>query len=265
MSWDALNKIDRSRFESTNLMTFSPTWADIQVEWWAKKVFAVHGLYPDDLAELLSASAKEPKSFTLSDLDVARDSFVIKVEGRRGESGEFWWHQRSLDLRGRFFEAQRMAIPDAEQGRGKGRLLMADLIYTARRLDIKRINIEAQSLGRYAWARLGFVPDKGSWNYHVRVEARRRLAMARAEIGEQRYRYCDDVLGHENPETIREVVSWTDDVESFTSRYDEDGLPMRTTLGRALVMEVQADWFGSFDLDDPESVSIFEAYVGRLG
>ena len=93
-------------------------------------------MYPDDLGELLSASVQGPKVVTLSDL----------------ETGEAWWHQRKLDLSGPIFEAQRMWIPNPEHGKGRGRLLMADLIDTAARLGVQRITVEADDVGRYAWA-----------------------------------------------------------------------------------------------------------------
>ena len=252
------HEIDRRRFADSNTTTFAPKWSAAEIEWWAEKMLRPHGLYPEDLGEMLSASACEPKHVLLTDLKPSLDSFVIKVTGHSSESGEIWWHQRKLDLKGRLFEAQRMIVPHANQDRRRGRLLMADLIDTAARLGIRRIEIEAEDVGRYAWARFGFLPDRTAWNYHVRIEARRRLLRSRGEIGDERFAYCASVLDQENPAAIREVVSWTDEVRSYSSPTDRDDLPKPTTLGRALVLEVQAQWFGSFDLDDPESMAIFE-------
>ena len=255
--------IDRGRFEDSNVTTFTPPWSNDQVEWWVEKMLRPHGIYPDDLGEMLSASAREPKHFLMTDVAPALDSFVIKVTGHPSESGEVWWHQRKLDLKGRLFEAQRMIVPYLDQDRGKGRLLMADLVDTAARLGIRRIEIEAEDIGRYAWARFGFVPDRTAWNYHIRIEARRRLQRSRGEIGDERFAYCSRVLDQDNPTAIREVVSWADTVTSYSSPTDRFNLPSMTTLGRALVLEGQAQWFGTLDLDDTESMAIFTKYVGR--
>lgn len=263
MALDSERAIDHRRFVDSNTTTFAPEWSSIEVDWWIERMLQPHGIYPDDLGKMLSASAHEPKHVLLTEMKPAQDSFVIKVTGRQSESGEIWWHQRKLDLKGQLFEAQRMIVPHAEQDRRKGRLLMADLVDTAARLGIRRIEIEAEDIGRYAWARFGFVPDRTAWNYHVRIEARRRLQRSRREIDDGRFAYCASVLEQDNPTAIREVVSWTDPVVSYSSPTDRDNLPAMTTLGRALVMEVQAQWFGSFDLDDPETMAIFTTYVGR--
>lgn len=222
-------------------------------------MFTEHGLYPDDLGELLSASAQEPKSFEFSDLDQHNDSFVVKVKGQASLSGEIWWHQRKLDLSGRLFEAQRMAIPYSSQGRGKGRLLMADLVRTAERLRIRRIDIEAQDIGRYAWARFGFVPDRGSWKFHVAIEARRRLVRARSQIDPQRFAFYSEVLDSDNPVSIRAVASWHDVIDSM--EFDSNGNPLKVELGKALLLETPAQWFGSFDLDDAQTMAVYREYV----
>jgi hypothetical protein len=51
-------------------------------------MFKEHGLYPDDLGDLLSASVQGNKVVTLSDLDVKANSFVVHVKGLPNETGE---------------------------------------------------------------------------------------------------------------------------------------------------------------------------------
>jgi hypothetical protein len=63
------------------------------------------------------------------------------------------------------------------------------------------------------------------------------------------------------PEMIREVASWTDMVDS--RHMDDRGYPLKVELGRALLLETSANWFGDFRPDDPESMKIFRRYVGR--
>jgi hypothetical protein len=255
-------KFSRSRFEPSNTLSFESPWDDLEIDWWEENLFQPHGIYPDDLGEMLSASAKEPKAFMLSNLDTRNNSFVIKVTGLPSESGEIWWHQRKLDLKGRIFEAQRMAIPFKSQARGKGRLLMADLVETASSLGIRQIEIEAQEIGRYAWARFGFVPDRGSWKFQVALEARRRLQRARSQLDPQRYAYFSDILDTEDPAMIREVASWRDKVDS--TEFDDSGLPLKVELGKALLLETSAQWFGVFDLGDNATMSTYHSYLKEI-
>ena len=150
--------------------------------------------------------------------------------------------------------------PEPQHGKGRGRLLMADLIDTAARLGVQRITVEADDVGRYAWACLGFVPDKASWNYHIRLEGLGRLARSRNELKPD-HAY-QDVLSNSNPLLIRNVIRWKQLVKS-TELYGPDGEPLPIAIGKAILLETGARWYGEFDLDDPETMRIFNEYVGR--
>lgn len=69
------HEIDQRRFANSNTTTFAPTWSAAEIEWWAEKMLRPHGLYPDDLGELLSASAREPKHVLLTDLKPSFDRY----------------------------------------------------------------------------------------------------------------------------------------------------------------------------------------------
>ncbi|SPP92865.1 hypothetical protein [Bradyrhizobium vignae] len=261
--WDVLNNFDRHRFSGSNRLSFDPPLSEVAIDWWRDHIYAPHGIYPDDLGDLLSASAVGDKTITISDLDPRIGSFVVRIKGFPSDSGEAWWTQRKLDLSGPLFEAQRMLIPTGDRQKGKGRMLMADLIDTADRLGINTITIEAQDIGRYAWARFGFVPDRTAWMNSVRTQAGRRLRMATAEISPASMRSYRDVLDGENPKLIREVASWRDPVTSIENFDRDTGLPKKVPLGQALLLETQEQWYGTFFLDDPETMEIFRKYVGR--
>jgi len=262
--WDVLNNFDRNRFSGSNMLSFDPALSDAAIDWWRDHIYAQHGLYPDDLGELLSASATGGKVITIANLDPNVGSFVVRIKGFPSDSGEAWWTQRKLDLSGPLFEAQRMLIPSGDRQKGKGRMLMADLVDTAARFGIHTITIEAQDIGRYAWARFGFVPDRTAWMRSVRVEARRRLKMANAEISPTAMVAYGEILDGENPKLIREVVSWRDPVTSIVKFNKDIGLPEKVPLGQALLLETQEQWYGTFDLGDPETMEIFGRYVGRI-
>jgi len=80
---------------------------------------------------------------------------------------------------------------------------------TAARFGIHTITIEAQDIGRYAWARFGFVPDRTAWMRSVRVEARRRLKMANAEISPTAMVAYGEILDGENPKLGRRRINLT--------------------------------------------------------
>ena len=261
--WNDLNKFDRNRFTDTNRLRFSPPLSAEQIDWWRENIYQPHGLYPDDLADLLSASATGGKTITLADLNPQVGSFTIHIKGLPNESGEVWWQQRKLDLSGPLFEAQAMYLPLQDQKKRMGRLLMADLVDTAARLGIRRITLEAQDVGRYAWARFGFVPDRTAWVGQVRVEARRRLLRARGDLKPHRFAACSEVLDGANPKLIRTVASWRDLVTSLTEIDRIAGDYKKIPLGQALLLEHGAQWFGEFNLDDPETMIIFNEYIGR--
>lgn len=260
-NWGDGGRFDRSRFVDTNAIRFSPSWGDAEQAWWNTHMFEPYGIYPDELGEMLSASAIGDKIVTLGKIDTYSNAFEIDVTGHIGDTGRAWFHQRRLDLSGPLFEGRKMAIPYDDQHKGRGRLLMTDLVDTAERLGISLITVEAEDIGRYAWARFGFVPDRGSWNFQVRIEAIRRLQLARGQLTAEAYAAYREVLDMEQPEMIREVASWTDMVDS--RHMDDRGYPLKVELGKALLLETSANWFGDFRLDDPESMKIFRRYVGR--
>lgn len=261
--WDALNRFDRNRFSGSNFLSFDPPLSDTAIDWWRDHIYAPHGLYPDELGEMLSASATGDKTITIADLDTRVWSFVVRIKGFPSDSGEAWWTQRKLDLSGPLFEPRRMLMPSGERQKGKGRMLMADLVDTAARLGINTITIEAQDIGRYAWARFGFVPDRTAWMRSVRIEARRRLKMANAEISPVDMGAYLEILDGENPKLIREIASWRNEVTSISGFNKDTGLPEKVPLGQALLLETREQWYGTFELDDPETMEIFANYVGR--
>ena len=134
---------------------------------------------------------------------------------------------------------------------------MGDLIEMALRMRIERIDIEAQDIGRYAWIRAGFLPDKTGWRYRIRPDVRERLAKARSYMSEEDYRYCEMTLDSDDPRTVREIASWETPVPS--KERSERGDAIMRPLGRVLLLEILADWCGSFDLRDPVSLEIYES------
>jgi len=260
--WDDTSKrFDAGRFVSSNLLRFEPDLTQDQIDWWKTKMFEPYGLYPADLGEKLSASLDESKIITLSRVSPLNHSFYIEVRGATPNSvGEAWFHQRRLDLRGRLFEALRMDVPADDHKMGRGRHLMADLIDTALDMKMRQIDIEAEKIGRYVWARMGFVPERSAWR-NLQLEARRRLRMSEHELPPEVFRNYRDALDVEDPKMIWEVSAWPELVDSREALVRSK--PEKIAIGKALLLETPANWYGSFDLEDPEALKVFESYVGR--
>ncbi len=65
------------------------------------------------------------KSAVYHSIDGSRETFSLRVIGGFPGTQEFWFASRALDLKGAAFNAEGMTIPDAMQGKGYGRDLMA--------------------------------------------------------------------------------------------------------------------------------------------
>jgi hypothetical protein len=61
---------------------------------------------------------------------------------------------------------------------------------------------------------------------------------------------------------IREVAGWRDKVDSMD--FDESGFPIKVELGKALLLETSAQWFGVFDLDDGITMSTYHSYLKEI-
>ncbi len=252
---------DADRLKDDNKLRFDPRWSDQAKNWWREHIFEPYGLYPDEFADVLTKSVGGDRSTTYFEMSPETDSFVFKVVGSLGDLGEAWWTERGLDLRGKAFHAREMVIPESAQGHGISRHLMGDLIDTALRMQIERIDIEAQDIGRYAWIRAGFLPDNTGWRYRLRPDIRERLAKARSFLSDENYRYYEAALDSDDPRIVREIASWEEPVPS--RERTNSGEAIMRPLGRVLLLEILADWCGTFDLRDPVSLSIYENYAQR--
>jgi hypothetical protein len=77
-----------------------------------------------------------------------------------------------------------------------------------------------------------------------------------------RFAFCREVLESEDANAIRVAAAWDDPVDS-TREFDANGYPVKIPLGKALLLETSAQWFGTFDLDDAETMAIYRHYAGK--
>jgi GNAT superfamily N-acetyltransferase len=245
-------------FEGNNKLRFERPVDEASRRWWLEKFYDTFGLTPEDMADRISRSAPGDKSAVYHSIDGSRETFSLRVIGDFPGTQEFWFASRDLDLKGAAFNAEGMTIPDAMQGKGYGRDLMADLVDTGRLIGIERIKLRAEDIGRYTWVKMGFRPTDDAWRemkreaygfmvQHMSV-LRQNLdvteLMTRIEAGGPKMALTLATLGIKVPS--RQIQ-------------DRSG-PKPMPFGKVFFLEVASPWSGVLDLRDAEVIKIVESY-----
>jgi GNAT superfamily N-acetyltransferase len=245
-------------FLDTNRIRFDVPVDSGDMAWWQEHFEEPFGLSPENVGDMLSKSWRGDKKIVVTELSGIRQRFSVRVEGSWGKE-EFWFHARTLDLHGPAANADRMFISESKRGQGFGRRFMGDLIDTARLLGLSRITLDAEHIGRYAWLRVGFLPDRGSWRI-MSKEIQDRLMAALPEIGEARFLELLAITRLPDPSGARALAALSEPVPSL-EMFNPDGTGKPVPLGRALFLEIGSNWSGELDLSDETSMSLAESYI----
>ncbi len=256
---DGSSRVGDRIYADGNRIRFEAVVDPTARQWWHDRFVAQFGLTPEGVGDALSASWPGEKRMTVTQFDGRTERFSIRVEGAFGD-GDFWFHARTLDLSGSVINADRMFISEGRRSQGHGRRFMGDLVRFADLIGVSTIRLDAEHIGRYAWLRVGFVPDRGSWG-RLKIELTHRLAMALPNLGERRYLDILAIIQTASPESARELASLTDPVDSL-ELFTEDGKPEKVPLGRALFLEIGSNWSGELDLADLRTRQVIELYIG---
>ena len=227
--------------------------------WWRDAFYDPHGLTPEGMADRLTRSIVDEKFTIYRYIDGLAHTFALRVEGRLQGSASMWFVERSLDLDGDLFNADQMFIPNDAAQIGHGRRLMGDLLDTALLLGISTIGIEAERIGRYAWLRAGFLPDRGSWR-NIQLEAFRftqrhlPLLTGASELMA--------ALASGGP-TMARSLAWMQQPVPSRELYNQFGQPEMVPFGKAFFLEASPNWTGQFKFD-PESIGMAQTYIGRI-
>lgn len=248
-------------FENSNRVRFERPVDDAGRLWWLEAFHIPFGLTPEAMGDMLTRSVADEKAIIYRFIDGEAHSFALRVEGRFRDSGDVWFVERSLHLDGSVFSADQMFVPSRDAQAGRGRLLMADLLRAAELLGVARISIEAERIGRYAWLRIGFVPDRGSWR-NIQLEALRFVQRHQAQIGADAPTVIA-TLASGGPITARWLAELDHPVPS-RELYDGAGQPMLVPFGKAFYLEAAPNWTGEFNFD-PESRRLALSYAGSHG
>ena len=251
-------RTDDRVFADSNRLRFEMRVDEIARQWWRTRFLDPFGLTPEDVGDALSRSWSGDKRMTVTQFDGETERFSIRVDGAFGD-GDFWFHARTLDLSGPVINADRLFISEGRRGQRHGRRFMGDLIQFAQRIGIATLRLDAEHIGRYAWLRVGFVPDRGSW-LRLRIEPTHRLAMALPDLGERRYLEVLAMIRSAGPEGARDLAALTEAVDS-NELFGADGRPEKVPLGRALFLETGSNWSGEADLTDGATLAVIEHYI----
>lgn len=247
-------------FEDGNRIRFVQPVDDTGRTWWLERFYDTHGLTPEDMGDAITRSVVTKKSIRYDFIDGVGKAFSLRVEGRFADAGEIWFVERTLNLSGSVFNADKMFIPEGDAGEGRGRKLMADLVGTCKLVGVSSIKLDARRIGRYAWLRIGFRPDLGSWK-----DLRRTLL---AGI----YSFEDSLGAGVVGELARRIANGREDTANFLaalenpvpspSLFDADGRPRKVPLGKALFLDFGGDWSGEYIVGDPDTDRITKLYLG---
>lgn len=240
-------------FEANNRLGFDHPVDEVARAWWLARFFEPHGLTPEGMGDLLTRSVTRDKTIRHDFIDGIGQAFRLRVQGRFADGSEVWFVERTLSLSGRAFEADEMFIPEKGRALGRGRRLMLDLIRAADMLGIERIKVQARRIGRYAWLRMGFAPDDGSWR-DMRGTLIREIFRLERDIGVEKAAALVRQVAMGRSEIAVVLAALDDPVPSLTLR--AEGAPVIVPLGKALFLDAVGDWSGEFDVRGEGTVAL---------
>lgn len=153
-------------------------------------------------------------------------------------------------------------VEEGQQGRGLGKQIAENVFDMAHDLNLSQITLDARMTGKYFWARLGFLPDRGSWEFQLRDGIRTKLLSLGRTVDDRRRGLVLRLLESLEPETIRAIASLRDLVPSDIYK-TKDGRRKLIPLGMALLAEADVRWYGILNLRDQSSIRVFKAEIRR--
>jgi hypothetical protein len=250
----------RSMFETGNRVRFKRPVDEAGQAWWLERFYDKYDLTPEQMGDLITRSVLTAKSIEYAFIDGIGEAFALRVEGRFSDQGEVWFVERTLNLRGNVFNADEMFVPDADAGSGRGSRLMADLIAASKQLDIARITLQARQIGRYAWLRMGFRPDNGSW-FDLRRTLLTEIFRFEGRLGTELTNELARRIAHGSPETANFLAGLEIEVPSTRLR-DDLGRPVEVPLGKALFLDLAGDWSGEYAIEGKDMKKIADISTG---
>ena len=254
-------RLRTSMFESGNRVSFERPVDQVGRDWWLDRFYDRFDLTPEDMGDRITRSVLEGKSIRYGFIDGVGEAFALRVEGKFQDQGEIWFVERTLDLRGNVFNADEMFIPEVDAEQGRGSKLMGDLIATAKEIEISRISLQARAIGRYAWLKMGFKPDEGSWRDLQRTLLK-EIFTFEDDLGRDVVNDLARRIAQGRGETANFLAGLKAEVPSPRLR-DGRGRPQMVPLGKALFLDLAGDWSGEYNVVESDMSKIADIASGK--
>jgi hypothetical protein len=153
----------RAMFGSNDTLRFVEPVSDAARHWWLKVMRAGT---PAAIARRATASYTRPGTPLFAAIRHATETQQGMLEiwtGREPLRQHIRIGEQSIEIDPTYFNFDSVFDPIAG-GETRARALLRDLLGIARVSGIRAIDIRAERLGRLAWLKYGFLPDRGSWD-----------------------------------------------------------------------------------------------------
>lgn len=245
-------------YRNTNRVSFPRELTEADALWWEKAVLDKAGVYPDTLPDFLASGVPGSVIGTYTTFDSQAEVFELALRSLTEEGSEIVFKNKRFEVSGGLINDGETKVHPDWQERGIGTLLMMNLIDFGDAIGAKRIEIEAQAIGRYAWLHMGFLPDRTSWKEKIAPVARTfaDLQLALGTITREVRDEVLDIASKADPRFARELVA----LGRFKiPGYDRRGQPSEIPLTKGIMLQPGTEWNGSFEFDD-DSLDLFKEY-----
>lgn len=165
-----------------------------------------------------------------------RLSASIRVLNEQGDTAATI--NRTLDFAGRTVDNARFYLARELQGRGLGKHVLTSQIDLYREMGVESVTLTTADIGGYAWARYGFVPEtEKEWQ-----------RLKNSLYGTLRFTPGDEA------QALKDVLDKLTDPKDIR-------LIASNPLGKKLL--IGQYWSGRLDLNDTQTMDIFDRYARR--
>lgn len=257
---DPLDDTTRRRFDVAPDLRFRFDVDDAVMTWW-RDALGPAGLYPRELAVALAGRTDHRCEFEYTACDPDKGHLRLESKGFDGDVPAFF-SGRSLEFDRRVVHLDKTSIQDGYKGEGTGSILLANALFVADRLAFARLELLAAMDGTYVWARAGFLIDDKTWGpeYAERLRApiRERLyAIPRRDLDEAKRDLLLSLVDQGRDTMLWDLVDVAGSTTSVKTPHD------RVPLGRALLAETDASWYGFMPTAPGEARRRLEDYLRK--
>lgn len=249
-----------AHFTTNERASFPYPLTEADADWWNAAIKERVRVFPDELPKFLASGIEGTPFGTYSRFDSVAKVFELGVSLTGPDSVQIAFKNKRFEVAGGLINSGVPRVHPDWQERGIGTRMMINLIDFAEGIGARRIDIEAQDIGRYAWLPMGFLPDKTSWKEKVAPLARRYVTRALIAHVISRDDHDDvmNIAGNDDPRFARELVA----VRTPVPGIDRTGQWGMVPLCRAIMLQQGTDWNGSFELDE-DTLAFFKVYKER--